>query len=70
METITIDRKNAIKAHKEATGELKKALATAFGLAWRNPIEAFQSYEEVCEAAGIDPVKSLPFQKPTTKKQV
>ncbi|WP_295675615.1 hypothetical protein [uncultured Mucilaginibacter sp.] len=70
MDTITIDKKNALKAHKEADGPLKKALATVFGLTWRNPIEAFKSYEEVCEAAGINPIKSLPFPTPTTKKQV
>ena len=72
METITINKKNAIKAYSKATGELKDTLGTLFGksVVNPNPIEIFKSYEDVCETAGIDPVKSLPFPNPTTKKQV
>jgi len=70
METLQINKENAMKAHNEATGELKKALATAFGLTYANPIDIFKSYTDVCSAAGIDPVASLPFPYPKTKKHV
>lgn len=72
METITIPKENARKAYQQAKGEFKTTLAILFGsdIINPNPIEAFGSYEKVCEAAGIHPVNSLPFPKPTTKKQV
>lgn len=70
METLIIHRENAIKAYNEATGDLKKIFGIAFGLERLNPIGYFKSYEDVCRYNGIDPVASLPFPSPTTKKQV
>lgn len=70
METLTINKKNAVKAYEEATGDLKKIFGIAFGLERLNPIGYFKSYEDVCRYNGIDPIASLPFPDPKTKKQV
>ena len=71
METVTIEKANVRKAYQVAKGDLKEALATLFGslVISQDPM-SFESYEEICAAEGIDPVSSLPFQHPKTKKEV
>jgi len=60
--TININGKDVeIELTKEQIATIKKQAV--------NPMD-YKSYEEICAAGGIDPVKSLPFSKPVSKKQV
>ncbi|MEO7212635.1 hypothetical protein [Mucilaginibacter sp.] len=72
METITIDKGNAIKAYNQAQGEVKGVLGTLFGVEVlsQNPTELFDSWADICAAAGIDPQLLLPYQQAKTKKEV
>ena len=71
METINITKKAAAGAISKATGELKDVLTELFGQqVWpENPIEAFDSYQSVCQAMGIA-LNDLPCASPKTKGEV
>lgn len=66
METIEITKANAINAYKEAPQEFKPTLATLFGknVLFDKITDRIQSWEDVCDFKGIDPVKSLPYPDP------
>src|SRR3569833_404996 len=71
METINITKKAAEGAISKATGELKDVLTELFGQqVWpEKPIEAFDSYQSVCQAMGIA-LNDLPCASPKTKGEV
>lgn len=70
VKKITISQKNAQKAYQECPPEFKRTLAILLGgkEIKRDPLE-FDSYEELCEADGIDPIRSLPYAEPQTLKE-
>lgn len=72
METLQINKSNALKAYNQADGSLKRTLSTLFGIEVlsQDPIDRFKTYEEICESAGIHPWQSLPYPTPITKKEV
>jgi hypothetical protein len=72
METLVINKDNALKAYNGANDKGKKLLSDLLGdkVFIQNPIERFKTYEDICEAAGIYPGHSLPYANPKTKKEI
>jgi len=72
METVSINKDNALKAYNSASGELKEVLAALFGkqVISQNPMDRFKTFEDVCDAEGWIATEVLPFSNPMTPNQV
>jgi len=72
METLTINKENALKAYNGANDKGKRLLSDLLGdkVFIQNPIERFKTYEDVCDAFNMFPGHSLPYPNPKTKREV
>ena len=62
METLQIEKSNAILAYNKADDKAKKLLANLFGekVFSQKITDRVKTYEDACEVLGIDPDDSLP----------
>lgn len=70
METITIKKEDAIKAHKAASGETKKVLEMLMPDVLGNIWERINSFSDVCREAGVDETElTITDDMPARKKR-
>lgn len=71
METLLIDKKEAIKLHKSASASDKKLLEKMFGKAAfeKNIFERLGGIDDLWKISGSRPEETLSFPKPKTGKQ-
>ncbi len=72
METLQIEKTNALKAYKEADKPTKKLLANLFGEKnlYEKITDRVNSIIDACEVLGIDPTSIRPYAKPYNNRQV
>lgn len=71
METVEIDKEHLIQIYNGADKKTKSRIETAVGnkeMFIPKP-KLIETWEEAAKVLKLDPVKSLPFPKPTNKRQ-
>lgn len=70
MNKLTFDKDTAIKEYGAADKKTKTALSKIFGAKFFLPVtDRIKTWEDAAAEKGIDPVKSLPFQKPANTRE-
>ena len=71
METITINKQNALKAYNGAKGEIKQALADLFGqeVTSQKITDRIQGWGDAAAIMGFNPVSDLPYPNASTERQ-
>lgn len=69
METVEIKKENFLKAYEEAEEKVKKVLKKLAPSIFKKRWDEMETWEDICDAAGIHPILDLPYPKPISDKQ-
>jgi len=70
MQTLSFDKDVAVKEYSAADKKTKAALTKIFGdKFFLSLTDRIKTWEDAAAEKGIDPVKSLPFQKPSNTRE-